>query len=100
MENIEISIKMPVSKTHYNEEFHRQRKLDQSDLPKQKVLSVESRILLTQRRADLKKTQIELNSSCQFPTNTLREIESGRMQPTGSQMKTLNRVLGLQLKLE
>lgn len=44
--------------------------------------------------------QVELNVQCQFPVNTIREIEAGRLVPTIQQLNTLNRVLKTGLKLE
>lgn len=44
--------------------------------------------------------QVQLNEACQFPVNTIREIEAGRLVPTIQQLNTLNRVLKSGLKLE
>lgn len=75
-------------------------KLDREEFVKPKVLSAESRKALIDARLALKKTQSELDTICSFPRNTLREIEAGRMTPTGPLLNTLNRQLKLSLRLE
>lgn len=78
-----------------------QRRLEQQDGPqKPKELSTASRTELMQRRAALKKSQIELNQLCQFPANTVNGIESGKLIPTATQLVKLNRVLSCKLRLE
>jgi len=77
------------------------RRLEQQDGPqKPKELSTASRTELMQRRAALKKSQIELNQMCQFPANTVNGIESGKLIPSSGQLIKLNRVLGSKLRLE
>jgi ribosome-binding protein aMBF1 (putative translation factor) len=53
---------------------------------------------LVQKRVALGKSQVQLNQDCRFPVNTMREIESGRLCPTPSQVNMLNRVLKASLK--
>lgn len=78
-----------------------QRRLEQQDGPqKPKELSTASRTELMQRRAALKKSQVELNQLCQFPANTVNGIESGKLIPSPSQLTKLNRVLSCKLRLE
>jgi hypothetical protein len=78
-----------------------QRRLEQQDTPqKPKELSTASRTELMQRRAAMKKSQIELNQMCQFPANTVNGIESGKIIPTPTQLIKLNRVLSSKLRLE
>jgi ribosome-binding protein aMBF1 (putative translation factor) len=77
-----------------------QRGLDQQETAqKPKTLSTESRTQIMQARAAMKKTQVELNQMCQFPVNTLRDIESGRIVPTPSQLIRLNRALQMKFVL-
>jgi len=77
-----------------------QRGLDQQETAqKAKTLSTESRTQIMQVRAAMKKTQVELNQMCQFPANTVRDIESGRIVPTPSQLIRLNRVLQMKFVL-
>jgi len=76
-------------------------KIEASDVPvKPKMLTSESRKLLVASRLLLKKSQVELNNLCAFPPNTIRELESGRISPTGSQLNKLNQILRIGLKLE
>lgn len=97
----QIKSKMPSKeKIHYNEEFHKQRKLDTAEIPKLKTLSTISRTEITKARTALGKTQVEMNQLCQFPLNTLRDIESGKIQPSSVQLRTLNSRLGITVKME
>ncbi len=76
------------------------RKVEQADGPvKPKQLAPESRQEIVNTRAAMKKSQVELNQLCNFPVNTIREIEAGRLTPTIGQLNTLNRVLKTGLKL-
>jgi len=76
-------------------------KLEAADAPvKPKMLSGESRKLLTATRVALGKTQVQLNQQCAFPPNTIRELEAGHVHPTGAQLNRLNRELRIGLKLE
>lgn len=76
------------------------RKLEETDIGKPKQLSTESRNEITQRRVSLGKNQVELNQLCNFPVNTVRDIESGRFCPSPGQLSILNRVLKSSLKYE
>ena len=76
-------------------------KLEAADAPvKPKMLSTESRKLLTATRVSIGKTQVQLNQQCAFPPNTIRELEAGHVHPTGAQLNRLNRELRIGLKLE
>jgi len=76
------------------------RRLEQQDGPqKSKELSTAARTEMMQRRAAMKKTQVELNQMCQFPANTVNGIESGKIIPNHSQLIKLNRVLAAKLQL-
>ena len=76
------------------------RKLAEADAPtKTKKLTAESRQEMVNKRAANKWSQQDLNQQCNFPVNTIREIEAGRLTPNISQLNTLNRVLKTGLKL-
>jgi len=76
------------------------RRLEQQEsLQKPKELSTAARTEMMQRRAAMKKTQVELNQMCQFPANTINGIESGKIIPSQSQLVKLNRVLAAKLQL-
>jgi ribosome-binding protein aMBF1 (putative translation factor) len=73
-------------------------KLEAADAPvKPKMLSTESRKLLTATRVSIGKTQVQLNQQCAFPPNTIRELEAGHVHPTGAQLNRLNRELRIGL---
>jgi len=76
-----------------------QRRAETAEVPKPKVLSAESRTQMMQRRAAMKKTQVEINQLCGFPANTIREIEAGRLTPNAGQLIRLNNVLRTKLTL-
>lgn len=63
-----------------------------------KSLGNEGRALIVSKRVELKKTQAELNAMCSFPSNTIRDIECGKLCPTPMQLNVLNRVLRVTLK--
>jgi ribosome-binding protein aMBF1 (putative translation factor) len=63
-----------------------------------KTLSSESRQEIVNKRAAAGQTQTQLNVLCNFPVNTIRDIEAGRYSPTPAQLNVLNRVLKTGLK--
>jgi ribosome-binding protein aMBF1 (putative translation factor) len=76
------------------------RKIENAEGPtRAKQLAPESRHEIVMKRAEMKKSQVELNQLCNFPVNTIREIEAGRLTPTIGQLNTLNRVLKTGLKM-
>ncbi len=75
------------------------RRLAESEYEKPKRLAPESRVALVQGRIALKKNQTEMNAACNFPPNTIREIEAGRLCPSTQQLNTLNRILKTGLRL-
>ena len=75
------------------------RKLEDTEFGKPKQLSVESRNEIVQKRVALGKNQVQLNQDCRFPVNTIRDIENGRICPTGAQLNMLNRILRSAIKL-
>lgn len=76
-------------------------KVENSDTPvRQKILTQESRQIITSMRASMKLTQVELNQKCQFPPNTIRDIESGKYVPSNSQLNILRRIIKCIVKLE
>ena len=65
-----------------------------------KKLTKESLQTIVAIRTSHEWDQVALNEACQFPVNTIREVEAGRLVPTIQQLNTLNRVLKVGLKLE
>jgi len=79
----------------------RLRKVEESDGPvKVKSISAQSRSELIQMRVIQKMNQAQLNVACAFPANTIKDIESGKMQPSPQQLNILNRTLKMALKYE
>lgn len=78
------------------------RKIADADGPiKLKQLSSESRQNMIRARTEsLKKTQVELNQVCGFPPNTIRDIEAGKLTPSGGQLNILSAQLRIPMRLE
>jgi ribosome-binding protein aMBF1 (putative translation factor) len=77
------------------------RRLDTEELPlPTKLLSGASRHAIVTARIAREWTQAQLNTQCSFPPNTIRDIESGKLCPTPTQLGVLNRVLKLALKYD
>jgi ribosome-binding protein aMBF1 (putative translation factor) len=96
------AVPVVVSATTYkgSPEAAHARKLAETDDPvKLKTLTGASRQEIVVRRAANKWSQQDLNQQCNFPVNTIREIEAGRLTPTIQQLNTLNRILKTGLKL-
>jgi len=67
--------------------------------PTHRTLSAESRAELVRlRTTERKLTQVQLNTLCSFPPNTIRDFESGKIAPTPTQLNVLNRILHAALK--
>lgn len=78
-----------------------ERKILNSEEPiKLKKLSLDSRKLIAQKRAELQLSQQQLNTSCALPLNYIRDIEAGKVIPTPSQLTNINRILKTSIKLE
>ncbi len=75
------------------------RRVEADEIAKpSKSLSAESRAEIVRRRTENSQTQAQLNTACSFPPNTIRDIEAGKLCPTGAQLNVLNRVLKTALK--
>jgi ribosome-binding protein aMBF1 (putative translation factor) len=84
----------------YSAEAEHLRKIANADGPvKSKTLSSESRQAIVLARVANKWSQADLNMRCAFGANTIRDIEAGRVTPSGGQLNTLSRILKIQLKL-
>ena len=81
------------------ESAHNRKLAEADDIIKLKKLTPQSRQEIVNRRASEKWSQQDLNQRCNFPVNTIREIEAGRLQPTIPQLNALNRVLKTGLKM-
>jgi ribosome-binding protein aMBF1 (putative translation factor) len=84
-----------------NPEAAHLRKVADAEVPiKIKKLAPESRQEIVAKRAANKWSQQDLNQQCNFPVNTIREIEAGRLTPNIQQLNTLNRILKTGLRLQ
>ena len=63
-----------------------------------KILSVESRQLMINKREELKLSQIALNTKCKFPFKySIRDIESGKAAVNLTELRMINNILDLNL---
>lgn len=99
-----VTVRRPTNKTaagttrsSVSSDVAKARKLEQDVIVKKKVLSAESRTALVAGRVAKKWTQDQLNQQCAFAPHTIREIEAGRLQPTGPQLNRLRQTLGVAL---
>ena len=65
-----------------------------------KRLSNESKQTIIAKRATAGWNQTRLNQECNFPINTIRDIECGKICPNVQQLNILNRVLKTGLTYE
>ena len=65
-----------------------------------KRLSNESKQTIVAKRAAAGWNQARLNQECNFPINTIRDIECGKICPNVQQLNVLNRVLKTGLTYE
>lgn len=65
-----------------------------------KRLSNESKQTIVAKRAAAGWNQARLNQECNFPINTIRDIECGKICPNVQQLNILNRVLKTGLTYE
>jgi ribosome-binding protein aMBF1 (putative translation factor) len=65
-----------------------------------KRLSNESKQTIIAKRAAAGWNQARLNQECNFPVNTIRDIECGKICPNVQQLNTLNRILKVGLTYE
>jgi ribosome-binding protein aMBF1 (putative translation factor) len=63
-----------------------------------KILSLESRQLMINKREELKLSQIALNTKCKFPFKySIRDIESGKAAVNLTELRMINNVLDLKI---
>ncbi len=91
----------PSARVTFSSDAALQRKLAESDeigQVKLKTLSPQSRQEIVQRRVANAWNQQQLNQQCGFPANLIRDIESGRVTPSPTQLNILNRILRASLR--
>jgi hypothetical protein len=72
--------------------------IDYAEAPKKQVAS-ESLQEIIRKRMELKINQEKADQLCHFPRHTFRLIESRRVLPTPQQQSTIQKHLGVQLKI-
>jgi ribosome-binding protein aMBF1 (putative translation factor) len=80
-------------------EAARMRKLENDDIPKPKTIHG-CRQTMIQARVAKGWNQTQLNLACGFPVHTIRDIESGKAQPSPQQLTILSRVLSIVMKYD
>jgi len=83
------------------QERARLAKLENTDevSPPKKRVSPESIQALIRKRMELGLTQEKADHKCSFSRNTFKDLESHRSLPTTTQQSVLQRVFGVQLKI-
>ena len=74
-------------------------RMDYAEAPKKQIAS-ESLQALIRRRMELKLNQDKADQLCNFPRHTMKGIESRRILPTPAQQSILQKILGIQLKVQ
>ena len=69
-------------------------------LPPAKRLSAVGKTAIIQGRLAKKMTQDQLNATCNLPPKTINMIEAGKAQPSGAQLNSIARALGVVLRFE
>ena len=92
-----------VTQSRDSEQNERARlaKLENTDeiSPPKKRVSPESIQALIRKRMELGLTQEKADHKCSFPRNTFKDIESHKSLPTSTQQSVLQRVFGVQVKI-
>jgi ribosome-binding protein aMBF1 (putative translation factor) len=83
------------------QERARLAKLENTDevSPPKKRVSPESIQALIRKRMELGLTQEKADHKCSFSRNTFKDLESHRSLPTTTQQSVLQKVFGIQLKI-
>jgi DNA-binding XRE family transcriptional regulator len=87
----------PLSVT--NPEVLRLRAIENDEPVKKRELTRESRQALTSGRIAKNMTQEQVDHVCGFPKHTIRDIESGKLVPSGPQMAIIQKYTGIVLRI-
>jgi hypothetical protein len=83
-----------------NSEYTLHKKLENDEIHvKAKMFSHESKQTIIQYRLSNKLSQSEMDSRCNFPRNTIQQLEANKRAPTTKELQMLNRVLKTGLTL-
>jgi hypothetical protein len=76
-----------------------ERKIENNEVIIQKKLDPESKKILIQMRLAQNLNQDKADQLCGLPRNSFRELEAGRRVPTGREISSIQKKLGVALKL-
>ena len=76
-----------------------ERKIENNEVIIQKKLDHESKKILIQMRLARSLNQEKADQLCGLPRNSFRELEAGRRVPTGKEISSIQKYLGVSLKL-
>lgn len=76
-----------------------EKRIDNNETIVQKKLEPESKKILIQMRLSKGLTQEQADQLCGMPRNSFRELEAGRRLPSGRDISSIQKQLGVALKL-
>jgi hypothetical protein len=76
-----------------------EKKIENNETLVQKKLESESKKILIQMRLSKGLTQEQADQLCGMPRNSFRELEAGRRLPSGRDISSIQKQLGVALKL-
>jgi len=76
-----------------------EKRIDSNETLVQKKLESESKKILIQMRLSRRLTQEQADQLCGLPRNSFRELEAGRRLPSGRDISSIQKQLGVALKL-
>jgi hypothetical protein len=76
-----------------------EKRIDSNETLVQKKLESESKKILIQMRLSKGLTQEQADQLCGMPRNSFRELEAGRRLPSGRDISSIQKQLGVALKL-
>lgn len=100
-----VVVKKPVHKTQImakntNPDYILHKKLENDEIHvKPKMFSHESKQAIIAYRIQNKLSQSDMDARCNFPKNTIQQLESNKRAPTTKELQTLNKVLKTGLSL-
>jgi hypothetical protein len=90
--------RIPPTSSNESRRLYKLDSVEFTDIPKKRV-DLSSIQELIQKRGALSLTQDKADQYCMFPRNTFREIEGRRLIPNEKQQSTLQRKMGVQIKI-
>jgi DNA-binding transcriptional regulator YiaG len=95
-----VKAKSQIVAKHTNPEYTLLKKLENEEIHvKAKMFSHESKQTIIQYRISNTLSQADLDARCNFPKDTIQQLEANKRAPTTKELQTLNRVLKTGLTL-